>query len=470
MTMPGGILRGRVGTPPLVPSSNRVLSAGGVLRGRVGDDDPREYAKLLRDELEEDDTDDAIDAGDQQLAAQGLTPEQRIDRYTEQGKKHAVGRYASRVQEIRKQATDERSRAEAEAAENDRTQRFFALVADIGTGLAGGNPTAQERLQVQRERKRQEALARADATERRGLDDLRIEREFEREFEREDRAEEDEGAEADYIEQLLRGSGYPVPEGGARSNPRAFAKVFRPIVASRLDAEAGQRTREQRREDDFEDFQREEDYKADKRGQRGPDPASFNSVLGARNAYQRHTKSAFQVIDSAKKIETALAQGGGIQDIAALYGLIRNLDPESVVREGEVSLTQSGISKLGRLQLLGQKIVEDRTLTDKQRAEILQLTRSIVQETETVQRDYEANTRRLATDYGIPPEQLITRSLAPDAEVGSPGAPAPAARRAAGGSQASDTAREIKRAFRAGEIDEGEALRRLEEIEDAEAR
>lgn len=140
-------------------------------------------------------------------------------------------------------------------------------------------------------------------------------------------------------------------------------------------------------------------------------PPTFGQIITARNAYKRHTDAAFTVIDSAQKIETALAQGGGIQDIAALYGLIRNLDPESVVREGEINLTQQGLSQLSRLQLYGQKLIQDRTLTNTQRREILELTRSIVKQVSRVQTDYETNTRDLADRFGIPAEDIITRSI-----------------------------------------------------------
>lgn len=82
-------------------------------------------------------------------------------------------------------------------------------------------------------------------------------------------------------------------------------------------------------------------------------------------------RAALQSISAARRaLDDPNSEYGGMGDLAALYGFIRALDPESVVREGEIALSQQGISKYHQIVLMVQKAVQDRTLTGNQRKEI----------------------------------------------------------------------------------------------------
>jgi hypothetical protein len=68
-------------------------------------------------------------------------------------------------------------------------------------------------------------------------------------------------------------------------------------------------------------------------------------------ALDDYSKTADKEYLSLKKMENAVAsmsyndfEKGGPQDVAALYSFIRALDPESVVREGEIALARAGMS------------------------------------------------------------------------------------------------------------------------------
>lgn len=68
-------------------------------------------------------------------------------------------------------------------------------------------------------------------------------------------------------------------------------------------------------------------------------------------ALDDYSKAADKEYLSLKKMENAVAtmsyndfEKGGPQDVAALYSFIRALDPESVVREGEIALARAGMS------------------------------------------------------------------------------------------------------------------------------
>lgn len=67
----------------------------------------------------------------------------------------------------------------------------------------------------------------------------------------------------------------------------------------------------------------------------------------------------------------------GAGDVAMLYGFVKGMDPESVVREGEVALANSANSVLEQLKLRLQKVDQNRALPDSMRDEIFNLIASL---------------------------------------------------------------------------------------------
>lgn len=57
-----------------------------------------------------------------------------------------------------------------------------------------------------------------------------------------------------------------------------------------------------------------------------------------------------------------------VRDIGMLYSFIKILDPESVVREGEIKLSDSAIGMLERLGINAEKVLTGEILSDRQRA------------------------------------------------------------------------------------------------------
>jgi len=415
--------------------------AGDVERGEAlaaapTEDEPRRKGLAIAQVMQDGTTPEEVDQAVSTLRARGLGSQQITEELANTARRKAVEDHARRRAEALTKYQDAMQRAQAESESENIVQTIFRAIGDIASASQGGptNPVT-DRVMAQRADRRKQSEAAAGRTLDLELGEVDAQRQDERDLQQgtlfdqsqSDRTQSKTGAlaRAKALEQELIGAKIAVPPGAAERDPEGFLAFYEPRFQS-----ATKRSQEVA---DREDTQRHQlQYQeegivlrsafAKSAAGTGKSGATFNQVNTARNSYDRHTKAAFTVIDNATRIRTALEQGGGVQDIAALYGLIRALDPESVVREGEVRLTQAGLSAMSQLQLLGQRIFTDRTLSDTQRQEILQLTSAAAAEMERIQVDYEQNTAQLATAYGIDPSHIMSRSLMRDANRQSQGA------------------------------------------------
>lgn len=85
----------------------------------------------------------------------------------------------------------------------------------------------------------------------------------------------------------------------------------------------------------------------------------------------------FQKVNSAfRGVERFVSEKpSGPKDVALLYSFIKILDPGSVVREGEIQLTQRGMSLFEGLGLKAKRITDGQLLNDNFRREILNIGR-----------------------------------------------------------------------------------------------
>jgi hypothetical protein len=81
-------------------------------------------------------------------------------------------------------------------------------------------------------------------------------------------------------------------------------------------------------------------------------------------------KAADFVESLPRNPETGLPQASGAQQIQVLYSFIKALDPESVVREAEVSLSQEAVAMLDRLSFWKTKLAEGGVLPPEAVADI----------------------------------------------------------------------------------------------------
>lgn len=98
--------------------------------------------------------------------------------------------------------------------------------------------------------------------------------------------------------------------------------------------------------------------------------AKLSDEQSIRKEIDANVKAARKAIEAGKSLDALLSSPGAMQDTAAVYQFIKLLDPESVVREGEISLTQGAMGVWQQLQSLIQKTQGEGFLTDRMRRDL----------------------------------------------------------------------------------------------------
>lgn len=88
-------------------------------------------------------------------------------------------------------------------------------------------------------------------------------------------------------------------------------------------------------------------------------------------------KNYLQVKKYALNIEDAVKNPGAFGDLTLLYGYMRAIEPDSVVREGDQRLFQAAGSVSERAAGALNRLISGETLTQDQRNEVLKYTRSL---------------------------------------------------------------------------------------------
>ncbi len=115
-------------------------------------------------------------------------------------------------------------------------------------------------------------------------------------------------------------------------------------------------------------------------------------------------KNAYGVANAVGAAKVALAQNGPIGDVMALYALVKLFDPGSVVKEGEIKLSQSANSLPDRIKLLWENTARGRKISPSMRAQMQQTIDGMVRENESliapVQKRFGGSARRAQADSG----------------------------------------------------------------------
>ncbi len=95
-------------------------------------------------------------------------------------------------------------------------------------------------------------------------------------------------------------------------------------------------------------------------------------IYNASNKLLKHAEGMQKLRRAESLIDEAVANPSGINDVSALYQVISALDPESVVREGEIGLARQTSGLWGKLSLLisqistNPKLITKKSLKDMQ--------------------------------------------------------------------------------------------------------
>tara|TARA_Y100001973_G_scaffold55499_1_gene82014 strand:+ start:4578 stop:5627 length:1050 start_codon:yes stop_codon:yes gene_type:complete len=146
----------------------------------------------------------------------------------------------------------------------------------------------------------------------------------------------------------------------------------------------------------------------------------FANTTKLRDEYGKRISSTSKIIGAAQEAQRMLDTGdtSGVGDLVTLYTTITALDPDSVVREGEIALGREIISLAKRAQLQMERITEGRVIdtdTAKQmRKLVLKLGQKAQQNADNLRTFYRAEAGRFALnpDSVIIPSSRLNRSRA----------------------------------------------------------
>lgn len=140
-----------------------------------------------------------------------------------------------------------------------------------------------------------------------------------------------------------------------------------------------------------------------------------------RQEFSAETKNlGFESIQqSYEKSKTAQRTGAG--DLTIIYSYIKALDPNSVVREGEINLTKAAESVPGNIIRAYQQAKEGKLMSDELRQEMMNEMALLYNERATKQKELNAFYSGLASDMGVEPNDVVGKigeiELAPITEI-----------------------------------------------------
>lgn len=136
--------------------------------------------------------------------------------------------------------------------------------------------------------------------------------------------------------------------------------------------------------------------------------AQFDAENKLRDEYQSQSKTFVKVRDAFGKTQAAAQDPTAMGDIALIFGYMKMLDPDSVVREGEFATAQNAGSIPDRIRNAYNKAIEGTRLNEGQRKDMLNQARKVFNEQKRGQDKLDKTYADLSKRYGLNAENVIT--------------------------------------------------------------
>jgi hypothetical protein len=133
----------------------------------------------------------------------------------------------------------------------------------------------------------------------------------------------------------------------------------------------------------------------------------FGDVMNQRERFEKQLSPLRSAAQASQQIGMLVSQKGPFADVATVYSLVKTLDPESVVREGEVSLMQSAMPLFDRLQTYVNKIQDGGLIGDALRKDIIETMNKL---NGIYSKNYDklkGTITGIAGEYGVKPEMWL---------------------------------------------------------------
>lgn len=130
-----------------------------------------------------------------------------------------------------------------------------------------------------------------------------------------------------------------------------------------------------------------------------------------RGDYEREIKPFKEALGHYTNTVTAAGQGTPSGDIALIFSFMKQLDPISVVREGEQDLVRRARSVVDSLQTMIPRLQSGEKLTPTQREDIKNMSRALLEESAIRKRAQDVRYKDIAGRRGLEPLNIIDRSF-----------------------------------------------------------
>ena len=138
----------------------------------------------------------------------------------------------------------------------------------------------------------------------------------------------------------------------------------------------------------------------------------FTQEKNLRDSFIKESKINQKALEGFNKVaRSATATPSGANDVALVFGFMKTIDPNSVVREGEFAQAQDTTGVPSRVLNLYNRLTEGERLTPEQRENFLQSAKQQVQQYIFNQSELEKTYTNLATSYNLDPTKVVQSKL-----------------------------------------------------------
>lgn len=151
--------------------------------------------------------------------------------------------------------------------------------------------------------------------------------------------------------------------------------------------------------------------------------AAFDAENKLRDEHTKASGSFVKINDAYRKVQAASKDPTPASDIALIFGYMKILDPESVVREGEFATAQNAGSVGDRVVNLYNRALEGTRLNEKQRADMVREAEKVMEAQRKGQTQRDKTYIELAERYGLEADNVVQPFGEEPEEPSAPGAP-----------------------------------------------
>lgn len=143
------------------------------------------------------------------------------------------------------------------------------------------------------------------------------------------------------------------------------------------------------------------------------DDVDFDDIRATRNDLIRNSSEFLEQQRGFQSVQAAAAQPSPANDLAMLFGVMKILDPGSIVREGEVELTEGAGSLAQRVAAQFTRVFHGERLTSDQRQDFVNLANQQFEKVVTQQQRLIEDARSFAERHRFRIEDVVPEFVIP---------------------------------------------------------